>query len=54
MDEVLLGLLGTGAPIMGAMTSWQEHLEWGMRIASLAVGIAVGVLTLMSLRKKLK
>lgn len=51
-SEVMRGIVGTVFPILGAVTSWQEHLEWGLRIASLVVGILVGLLTLWSLIRK--
>lgn len=54
VNDVLLGLLGAGAQVIGVVTSWQEHLEWGMRVASLLVGIAVGVVTIISLRRRSK
>lgn len=52
--EIWLGLIGTGGPMVGVVASWQEQLEWGLRIASLAVGIAVGVFTVIGLRMRNK
>lgn len=54
LNDVLLGLLGAGAQVIGVVASWQEHLEWGMRVASLLVGIAVGVVTIINLRRRSK
>lgn len=54
IEEIWLGVLGTGGPTLGVVASWQEHLEWGMRIASLAVGITVGVVTVISLKRRIK
>lgn len=48
----LKGFVGVTFPILGAITSWQEHMEWGLRIASLAIGISVGVISLVSILRK--
>jgi hypothetical protein len=48
----LHGLVGTAAPALGFVTSFQEQLEWGMRMTSLSIGIIVGVLSLAKLLRK--
>ena len=48
------GVVGTVSPTLGILTSFQEQIEWHLRIASLAVGLLVGVLSAVSLWKKLK
>ena len=53
-DFALKGLVGTVSPFLGILTSLQEQIEWHLRIASLVVGLAVGVLTLVSLIRKLR
>ncbi len=54
LHDFSLGLIGTSAPVLGVVASWQEHLEWGLRIASLLVGITVGVVTIFSLLRRSK
>jgi hypothetical protein len=49
--ELINGVIGTLAPILGTITSLQEQLEWGMRILSLSIGIIVGVLSLIKFMK---
>ena len=36
------------------VTSFQEQIEWHLRIASLVVGLAVGVLSLIAMIRKLR
>lgn len=50
--DVARGTVGTLAPLLGVIASWQQHLEWGLRITSLIVGIAVGAATIWSLLRK--
>ena len=54
MDTFYRGLVGTLAPIAGFVTSLQEQIEWHLRIASLLVGLAVGVLSLIAMMRKLR
>jgi hypothetical protein len=44
----------TASPLPGVITSFQEQVEWHLRIASLLVGLAVGVLSLIGLWRKLR
>lgn len=44
---------GTVAPILGVITSLQEQIEYGLRISGLVVGLAVGLLSLWQIIKKL-
>jgi hypothetical protein len=46
------GIVGSVAPVLGLVTSLQEQMEWGLRITSLVIGIAVGLLSLLKLLKK--
>jgi len=48
------GIIGIGTNILGLITSTQEHLEWGLRMFSLSVGIGVGILTAIALIKNLR
>jgi hypothetical protein len=50
--DILHGFVGTVAPVVGFVTSFQEQLEWGMRMTSLTIGIIVGVLSLVNLLRK--
>ena len=50
----LEAVAGTASPVLGVITSFQEQIEWHLRIASLAVGLLVGVLSAVSLWKQLK
>ncbi len=47
--DILHGFVGTAAPAMGFVTSFQEQLEWGTRMTSLGIGIIVGLLSLWKL-----
>ena len=49
--DVLHGIAGTVAPALGVITSFQEQLEWGLRMTSLGIGIVVGLLSLWKLIK---
>lgn len=51
--DILHGVAGTVAPALGVVTSFQEQLEWGLRMTSLSIGIVVGLLSLFRLLKKL-
>jgi hypothetical protein len=50
--DILHGIAGTVAPALGVVTSFQEQLEWGMRMTSLTIGLVVGLLSLWNLLKK--
>lgn len=47
------GIAGTVVPALGVVTSFQEQLEWGLRMTSLSIGIVVGLISLFRLLKKL-
>lgn len=51
--DILHGIAGTVAPALGVITSFQEQLEWGLRMTSLSIGIVVGLLSLFRLLKRL-
>jgi hypothetical protein len=45
--------IGTIAPLLGVITSFQEQIEYWLRISGLVVGLLVGLLSLWQLIKKL-
>jgi hypothetical protein len=47
------GVFGMIATAGSIMTSFQSEIEWWLRVSSLVIGIAVGLLTLRNLIKKL-
>ena len=54
VEFALKGIVGTASPVLGVITSFQEQIEWHLRIASLLVGLAVGVLSLIAMIRKLR
>ncbi|MCX6875131.1 MAG: hypothetical protein NTW21_15175 [Verrucomicrobia bacterium] len=46
--------VGTASPVLGVITSYQEQIEWHLRLASLLVGLAVGILSLVAMVRKLR
>jgi len=51
--ELFHSVVGTFAPILGVITSFQEQVEYGLRISGLVVGLVVGLLSLWQILKKL-
>lgn len=51
--EMLPSAIGTIAPILGVITSFQEQIEYWLRVSSLVVGVIVGLLSMWQLIKKL-
>ena len=54
LDYLMKGIVGIASPVLGVVTSFQEQVEWHLRIASLLVGLAVGVMSLVSMVRKLR
>jgi hypothetical protein len=54
IEFLMKALVGTASPVLGVITSFQEQLEWHMRIASLVIGMLVGVLSLVGMWRKLR
>lgn len=54
IDYVLKAIVGIASPVMGVITSFQEQIEWHLRIASLLVGLLVGLMSLVSMWRKLR
>lgn len=54
IDFVLRGIVGTASPVLGVITSLQQQIEWHLRVASLAIGLLVGILSLVAMIRKLR
>jgi hypothetical protein len=48
------GLVGTAAPLLAVLTSFQEEVEWYLRMAGLIAALIVSLLTIRSLLRKKK
>ena len=51
-DYVSKAIVGIASPVVGVVTSFQEQIEWHLRILSLLVGLAVGVMSLVAMVRK--
>ena len=38
-DSILTATVGIASPVLGVITSFQEQIEWTLRVASLIVGL---------------
>jgi len=54
IDYVSKAIVGIASPVVGVITSFQEQIEWHLRVSSLCVGLAVGVMSLVSMAKKMR
>ena len=54
LDYVCKAIVGIASPLVGVVTSLQEQIEWTLRVSSLVVGLAVGVMSLVSMARKLR
>ncbi|MCX6864737.1 MAG: hypothetical protein NTV46_00715 [Verrucomicrobia bacterium] len=54
IDYVNKAILGMVSPLLGLVTSYQEQIEWHLRVASLLVGLLVGIMSLVSMVRKLR
>jgi uncharacterized membrane protein len=52
LDYVSKAIVGIASPVVGLITSFQEQIEWHLRVASLLVGMAVGVMSLVAMERK--
>lgn len=54
VQDFFLGLVGAGAPVLAVIASWQEQMEWGLRILAMILGCMVSLITIyiMIFRKK--
>ena len=53
LDYISKAIVGIASPVVGVITSFQEQIEWTLRVASLLVGLAVGIMSLVSMARKL-
>ena len=54
IDYILKAIVGIASPLIGVITSLQEQVEWTLRVASLLVGLIVGIMSLVSMIKKMR
>jgi hypothetical protein len=54
IDYVSKAIIGIASPVLGVITSLQKQVEWTLRVASLCVGLAVGVMSLVAMVSKLR
>ena len=54
LDYVSKAIVGMASPLVGVITSYQEQIEWHLRIASLLVGLLVGIMSLVSMVRKMR
>jgi hypothetical protein len=54
LKTIATGLVGSATSIGAAVYSMLPHLEAWMRLASVAVGLAVGIVTLVKILRDLK
>ena len=54
IDFITNAFVGVASPLLGVITSLQEQVKWTLRIASLCVGFAVGIMSLVSMVKKMR
>jgi len=54
LKTIATGLVGSATSIGAAVYSMLPHLEAWMRLASVAVGLAVGIVTLIKILRDLK
>jgi 4-amino-4-deoxy-L-arabinose transferase-like glycosyltransferase len=54
IDFITKAFVGIASPLLGVITSLQEQVEWTLRVASLVVGLVVGIMSLVSMVKKMR
>jgi hypothetical protein len=52
LDYVMKAFVGIASPMVGVITSFQEQIEWHLRVGSLLVGLAVGTMSLIAMVRK--
>jgi hypothetical protein len=54
IDYIFKAIVGVASPVIGVITSLQEQVEWTLRVASLIVGLIVGIMSLVGMVKKMR
>ena len=54
IDYMMKAIVGIASPVLGVITSLQEQVEWTLRVASLLVGLVVGLMSLVSMARKMR
>lgn len=54
IDYIFKAIVGVASPVVGVLTSMQQQIEWTLRVASLVVGLIVGIMSLVSMAKKMR
>lgn len=54
IDYITKAFIGIASPLLGVITSLQEQVEWTLRVASLVVGLVVGIMSLVSMVRKMR
>jgi hypothetical protein len=54
IDYILKAIVGIASPLIGVITSLQEQVEWTLRVASLLVGLIVGIMSLIAMVRKMR
>jgi hypothetical protein len=52
LDYLAKAIIGIASPVLGVITSYQEQIEWHLRVASLVVGLLVGSMSLAAMVRK--
>ena len=54
IDYMMKAIVGIASPVLGVITSFQEQIEWHLRVGSLVVGLVVGIMSLVSMARKMR
>lgn len=54
LDYASKAIVGIASPVVGLITSFQEQIEWHLRIASLLVGLTVCIMSLVAMTRKIR
>jgi len=49
---IINGLIGTASSCIAVITTFQEQLEWWIRISGASLGLLIGTITLINLLTK--
>jgi len=54
LKDSFYAICGTTAPLVAVVTSYQEQVEYSMRIASMVLGMLASAIYIISLIRKMK